>query len=83
MKIIVDEKYCKGCAICVNICPKKVFDISTQISTGYNISSPTRSQDCIVCRLCEISCPDFAIEVVDEETCDEMWAEKGIKEASE
>lgn len=80
MKILVDEKLCKGCAICVNICPRKVFDISTQLSTGYNISSPSRPQDCIKCRLCEMSCPDFAIEVLDEETCDNVWAEKSSEE---
>jgi 2-oxoglutarate ferredoxin oxidoreductase subunit delta len=82
MKIFIDEMLCKGCAICVNVCPKKVFDISAQISTGYNISSPTRPQNCIACRLCEMSCPDFAIEVLDEETCDEKWAEKAITEGS-
>jgi 2-oxoglutarate ferredoxin oxidoreductase subunit delta len=82
MRIIVDEKLCKGCSICVNICPKKVFDISTQLSTGYNISTASKPQNCIACRLCEMSCPDFAIEVLDEETCDAIFAERAIKEGS-
>jgi 2-oxoglutarate ferredoxin oxidoreductase subunit delta len=79
MQIVIDKNLCKGCYICVSVCPKKVFEISAELSTDYNVSIPKRVEDCIVCRLCEISCPEMAIDVLDEESCDEMWAEKGEK----
>lgn len=57
-KISVNTKLCKGCGICADFCPKKVYDITI----GY----PTvvaREADCIGCKICETKCPDFAIEV--------------------
>ena len=55
---------CKGCEICVNVCPKKVFEAKKTVNKyGYLIPEPVRANECIKCRLCEIYCPDFAVEV--------------------
>ena len=32
---------------------------------------PMRTEDCVVCRLCEMRCPDLAIEIVAEEQIEE------------
>ena len=56
--ISINEKYCKKCGICAAFCPKKVFD---RDKLGMPIAA--RPEDCIGCRLCEMRCPDFAIEV--------------------
>lgn len=57
-KISITETWCKGCWICGNFCPKKVFD---RQANGKPVA--TRAEDCIGCRLCEYRCPDFAIKV--------------------
>lgn len=57
-QIIVHEKRCKQCGICSYFCPKKVF---TQIKGHYPLVA--NPDACIGCKLCEMRCPDFAIEV--------------------
>lgn len=64
-RIIVNEKWCKGCEICIAFCPKKVYDKNKK---GQPIVS--RIDDCIYCRLCELRCPDFAITLVRSEEND-------------
>jgi 2-oxoglutarate ferredoxin oxidoreductase subunit delta len=64
VEINIDEKLCKGCYFCVELCPKKVLGKSSVLSPkGYIIAEVERPEDCIVCRLCERICPDFAISV--------------------
>lgn len=57
-QVRIDKNFCKNCLICLNVCPKKVFDID--INHKIYIKN---IEDCIGCRLCENLCPDFAIEV--------------------
>jgi 2-oxoglutarate ferredoxin oxidoreductase subunit delta len=54
---IVRERYCKGCGICVAFCPRKVLALK---SGKVCVEHP---ELCIGCRMCELRCPDFAIEV--------------------
>nr|WP_321295741.1 4Fe-4S binding protein [uncultured Sphaerochaeta sp.] len=49
--------WCKGCGICVYVCPKQVLTVTDGL---VHISFPDK---CIGCTLCEISCPDFVLEV--------------------
>ena len=30
--IIIDSKLCKGCDICINVCPKKVYSKSDRVN---------------------------------------------------
>jgi 2-oxoglutarate ferredoxin oxidoreductase subunit delta len=54
----INRDWCKGCRICVELCPKKVLELDDQEKVA-----AVRTQDCICCRLCELRCPDFAIEI--------------------
>ena len=56
--------HCKGCGICIDVCPKNVLEPSERVNE-YGLPSPiaARPEDCIKCRLCELNCPDFAIDV--------------------
>ena len=67
-KIEVNEDWCKGCYICVEICPKGVFGKSTRLSKiGVYPAKAERQAQCILCRDCEIHCPDLAITVSEGE----------------
>jgi 2-oxoglutarate ferredoxin oxidoreductase subunit delta len=55
---IINKDWCKGCGICVAFCPKTVLDLD-----GRDKAFAARKEDCICCRLCEIRCPDLAIEI--------------------
>ena len=59
-RLIINEKWCKGCGVCVALCPKKVLEIKDEKC------SPERPEDCIGCRICETHCPDLAIFVKGE-----------------
>jgi 2-oxoglutarate ferredoxin oxidoreductase subunit delta len=60
----VNETWCKGCRICVDLCPQNVLAM---------IEAPDRWEGSIVqvvsmdacngCGICEAECPDFAIAV--------------------
>ena len=68
VKITVDPEMCKGCGICLEFCPKKVYDWSKEYTArGVKNPVPLRIKDCIKCRLCELMCPDMAITVEDED----------------
>ncbi len=67
VKIDIDKVICKGCGICIAICPKKVYKISSKRnSSGNPMPEAAKEKECIVCRLCERLCPDGAINVGEE-----------------
>jgi len=68
---IIDNDRCKGCGLCVTVCPKKVLEMSEEVnSMGYFPVYQARPDDCIFCTACCIMCPDVAITItkVVEET---------------
>ena len=58
IKVIVNGDWCKGCEICVDVCPKDVFIMRDFIAVVED------EESCTGCMLCEQLCPDFAIEVI-------------------
>lgn len=60
--VVVLADRCKGCGFCVEYCPREVLALSQAFNRkGYHppeVRSPDR---CLVCNLCEMICPEFAI----------------------
>lgn len=64
-KVVINQDFCKGCGLCVSVCPKNVLelDMNTINSKGYSPSSAVRPDECIACGNCAITCPDSVISV--------------------
>jgi 2-oxoglutarate ferredoxin oxidoreductase subunit delta len=56
--VSIKREWCKSCGICIEFCPKKVFDTDDE---GRPVVS--RPEECGSCQICEQLCPDFAITV--------------------
>ncbi len=60
----IEVNRCKGCGLCVTVCPKKVLEMSKEVnSKGYYPAFQARPNDCIACTVCCIMCPDVAISI--------------------
>lgn len=57
IEILIDEKACKKCGICIAFCPTKVYTSKDGKPIIVNLDA------CTNCKLCELRCPDFAIIV--------------------
>jgi len=67
----LNEKCCKGCLICVEVCPTNAIRSSGKINgKGYYLPVADDMHRCTGCKLCEIVCPDFAITIEVDERVD-------------
>ncbi len=57
VEITIHEEACRGCEMCVDICPTKVFEYETD----KRISVNKYPEDCIACLSCAYICPSGAI----------------------
>ena len=57
-EILIEREWCKGCNICVALCPAGVLSLDDQEK-----ALVTALDNCNLCRSCELHCPDLAIEV--------------------
>ena len=64
-KIEIDAELCKGCKLCIAVCPQKIIVVGDKInSKGYSYMKQTDDKSCTACKLCAIMCPDSAITVL-------------------
>ncbi|MHA2141514.1 MAG: 4Fe-4S dicluster domain-containing protein [Candidatus Thorarchaeota archaeon] len=67
-KIVIDKEMCKGCHICISVCPHGVLEKAEVVDNrGYFLPVVIDLESCKVCSLCEMECPDFAIAVVSDD----------------
>ena len=55
--LIINESWCKGCGICVALCPRQALII---INGKVAVAEADR---CVKCGQCEQRCPDYAIYI--------------------
>lgn len=62
--VTIDKVCCKGCNICLSVCPKGIF-VKSKKRNKYGTAMPdvNKPENCVVCRMCERLCPDGAIDV--------------------
>jgi 2-oxoglutarate ferredoxin oxidoreductase subunit delta len=64
-RITVDDRYCKGCGLCIAVCPKAIIVLDPDKITdkGYHPALLTDESACTGCANCAVMCPDVAITV--------------------
>lgn len=68
IRIEILKERCKGCGICIAVCQTEVLRLSGDTNEqGYAYPVVEKNESCLICVLCEMVCPDFAIWVRQEE----------------
>ncbi len=64
-RAIIDEKICKGCGLCVSVCPRRILRLAAgrMNDKGYNPAELSDPGACTGCAMCGVICPDSAIAV--------------------
>ena len=63
-KVTFTEDRCKGCELCVPVCPVKIIFMGESINRkGFHPATITEMEKCIGCAMCARICPDAVIEV--------------------
>ncbi|MHC4430233.1 MAG: 4Fe-4S dicluster domain-containing protein [Planctomycetota bacterium] len=62
-KIKIDTERCKGCGLCVAVCPKGIIVICAKSNRHGYFPAGTDNRNCTGCAACAVICPDAVIEV--------------------
>ncbi len=63
---LIDNERCKGCGLCVAVCPKNVLELMKELNAkGYFPVYQARPDDCIHCAICCTMCPDVALSIAE------------------
>ncbi len=64
-KVTFNDDACKGCGLCVSVCPKEIVELNKEKinAKGYSPAYVTDQELCIACGNCAIMCPDSVIKV--------------------
>lgn len=66
--VLINEVACKGCGICIEMCPVKILSFSREFNeTGFHFPEVSDQKKCVRCKNCMIYCPDFAMVVTEDE----------------
>lgn len=64
-KVTFATDLCKGCGLCVSVCPKKIIVLAKEKinKKGHSPAEITDQEKCIACAFCATMCPDSVIKV--------------------
>ena len=80
-KIIINTERCKGCGLCIAVCPKGSIIISKKSNKSGYFPAESSNAKCTGCALCAIICPEVVIEVFREEDAPSDKAGKKSRQA--
>ncbi len=66
-KIVIDVERCKGCGLCITVCPKNNIVRAQESNKNGYFPAQARDSECTACTRCAIVCPEGIIEVLLEE----------------
>ena len=66
-KLTINVDNCKGCGLCVEVCPKKIIAMDKERlnAKGYHPAIVVNMEECIGCGMCARQCPVDAITKTD------------------
>ncbi|MCK5847563.1 MAG: 4Fe-4S binding protein [Caldisericia bacterium] len=63
-KVVFNEDLCKGCSLCVEVCPVGIIELKSEINkSGFHPATITDMSKCTGCTSCALICPDTCIEI--------------------
>jgi len=63
-RIEIDQERCKGCGLCVAVCPEKILRLSESFNRqGQHFAECFDQGRCTACTSCAVMCPDCAIRL--------------------
>lgn len=66
-EIHIIKDRCKGCGFCIEYCPKEILEESEELNKrGVHPPKVKNNASCMLCRFCEVVCPDFAIFTIEK-----------------
>ena len=64
-KLTFKSDNCKGCGLCIDVCPKGVLRLATDKinKRGHHPAEAANPDQCVGCGSCAMMCPDCIIKV--------------------
>ena len=80
-KLIIKDDNCKGCGLCVDVCPKGILELSKDRINhkGHHPVELTDEEACISCASCALMCPDCVITVMNDKPEKEKNTDDSVK----
>jgi 2-oxoglutarate ferredoxin oxidoreductase subunit delta len=90
-KITIDTERCKGCGLCVSVCPRSCIVVSKKSNkSGYFPAEPANrdsfdklTTSCTGCAMCALICPEAIITVYSQNNIVEKPAKKNKSRLTE
>ncbi|MBM3469315.1 MAG: 4Fe-4S dicluster domain-containing protein [Armatimonadetes bacterium] len=62
--MLIAAERCKGCGLCVAVCPPEIMELGSLNRLGYAVVRVTDQARCTSCTACALVCPEVAITVM-------------------
>ncbi len=66
-RIVIDMERCKGCGLCVTVCPKNNIVLAAESNKSGYFPARANGANCTACAQCAVICPEGSIAVLVEE----------------